>query len=392
MIDTLKDIKVIAFVRAAAGSACAKILAEYGAETYLVEPLSGHPLRKLNYFEMYHGNMKSVPVNIREPKGIEFMHRLLAGADVFVSNYRPNVLKKIKLDYESLSEKYERLIHATLTGYGEKGPISVAPGFDITAYWARAGLVNDTMEKGGTPIIVPSGVGDIECGKSLAMGVIVAILDRQKTGKGIKVTSSLYSEGVYANNCPIIDQQCGVKYPKTRKDPGRAMKNSFQCKDGWIQSMTLNWEKDFTSFLRIVGREDLIGNPKWSCMADTEGENAIELTRIFDEGFAKLTVAEATSALEAADIAVSAYYPGIFSVTDPQAEANNYFENIVSIKSGKPLRIPRVPVQFGAEPVFKPSRFPALGEDTKAVMKQFGYSEAEIEEYVKNGVVVMAHN
>lgn len=388
MLRTLKGIKVISYTRAAAGSGCAKILAEYGAETYLVEPIEGHPLRKLNYYEMYHGNMKSVPINLRDPKGMGFMHRLLAQADVFVSNYRPHVLEKIGLDYGTLSAKYPRLIHATLTGYGENGPMATAPGFDITAYWARTGLIHDLMERGSEPMIVPSGVGDIECGKSLAMGAIVALYEREKTGKGMKVTSSLYSEGLYANHCNIIDQQYGVEYPKTRKDPGRAMKNSFRCKDGWIQTMTLNFDKDFPNFLRIIGREDLIGDPRWRCMKDTQGKNAIELTKIFDEGFAKLTVAEAIKALEEADMACSAYYPGKFTVTDSQADANDYFEDIVDLKNGKPLRIPRTPVQYGENPSYEPSHFSRLGEDSKAIMKQYGYSNEEIEEYIKNGTVI----
>jgi crotonobetainyl-CoA:carnitine CoA-transferase CaiB-like acyl-CoA transferase len=387
MIDTLKGIKVISFTRAAAGSGCAKILAEYGAETYLVEPLKGHPLRKLNYYEMYHGNMKSIPINIRTPKGMEIMHRLLANTDVFVSNYRPQVLKKAALDYESLCKTYPRLIHATLTGYGEIGPVATKPGFDITTYWARAGIINDIMERGAPPIVVPSGLGDIECGKSLAMGVIVALMDRLNTGNGMKVTSSLYSEGLYANHCAIIDQQYGVKFPKTRKDPGRAMKNSFKCKDGWIQTMTLNWEKDFPNFLRIVGREDLIGNSKWTCMADTEGENAIELTEIFDEGFAKITAEEAVEQLDAADIACSAYYPGIFSVTDEQAEVNDYFEDIEDIKQGKKLRIPRVPVKYGVNPNDETSHFSKLGEDTITVLKQYGYSDVEIKQFIADGAV-----
>ena len=387
MIETLKGIKVISMTRAAAGSACAKILTEYGADTILVEPMKGHPLRKLNYYEMYHANMKSVPINMRDPKGMELMHKLLKDADVFVSNYRPQALEAMGLDYKSISEKYPRMIHATLTGYGEKGPASSLPGFDITAFWARAGIANDIMERGGDSPVIPSGLGDIECGKSLATGVIVALWDREKTGKGMKVTSSLYSEGVFSNHCAIIDQQFGVKFPKTRKDPGRAMKNSFHCKDGWLQTMTLNWEKDFPNFLRIVGREDLIGDPRWQCMADTEGENAIELTEIFDEGFAKLTVKEAVQMLTDADMAVSAYYPGIFSVTDEQAEANNYYEDVVSLRHNKPFRIPRTPIQFGEEPEFPPSHFSRLGEDTKAVMKELGYSDEEINTYIQDGIV-----
>jgi crotonobetainyl-CoA:carnitine CoA-transferase CaiB-like acyl-CoA transferase len=389
MSDLLKDIRVVGFIRAAAGSACAKVLADFGAEVYLVEPMKGHPHRHLHFYEMYHGNMKSVPVNSREKKGLEFMHRMLARADVFVTNYRPQVLQKAGLDYESLGAKYPQLIYASLTGYGEKGPMSDAPGFDITAFWARSGLMNDSMERGSMPINPPAALGDIECGKSLATGVLAALYDRTKTGKGTKVTTSLYSEGLYANHCCIIDQEYGIPYPRSRKDNLRALKNSFQCMDGWVQAMTLNFEKDFNNFLRAVHRDDLIGDPRWKSMKDTEGDKARELTDILDEAFAKLTVEEAVDNFSKYDMAVSTYYPGIFTVTDPQADANNYFEDVVD-RNGKALRVPRVPVQFGASPTFTPSTFSALGEDTRAVMKEYGYSDAEIDDFVRSGVVVAA--
>lgn len=389
MDKILKGVKVVSFIRAAAGSACAKVLAELGAEVYLVEPLKGHPHRKMTYFEMYHGNMKSVPINPRNPKGLELMHRMISEADVFVSNYRPQVLEKIDLDYEALSTKYPRLIHATLTGYGEKGPIKNSPGFDITAFWGRSGLAHDSMEKEGTPIQIPAAFGDIYAGMALGLGVIAALYDRNKTGKGTKICTSLYSAGLYANHCQIIDQQYGIEYPKSRKDNGRALKNSFQCKDGWIQAMTLSFEKDFNNFLRVIHREDLIGDPRWKSMEDTEGKKAVELTEIFDKEFAKMTVEEAVAGFDKYDIAVGPYFPGIFTVTDPQADANNYFNDITD-KNGKPFRYPRFPVQFGVDPEYKPSYYSQLGGDTNSVMKEYGYSDEEIEEFIKNEAVVAA--
>lgn len=387
MIETLSGIKVVAFTRAAAGVSCAKLLTEYGADTVFIEPVNGIPLRRMRYFEFYLNNQKSVPINLRDPKGTEFLHRMLADADVFVSNYRSKALKSMGLDYESLSEKYPRLVHATVTGYGPNGPMKDAPGFDITAFWARAGIINDVMDRGSEPLIAPAGMGDVDAGKSLAMGVIAALFNRERTGKGMKVYCSLYAQGLYLNHAQIIDQQCGIKYPKTRKDPGRALKNSFHCKDGWIQVMTLSFEKNFNDFLRVVHREDLIGDPRWTCMADTEGEKAIELTAILDEAFEKITVDEAVKGFESHDMAVSAYYPGIFSVTDPQAEANHYFHDITT-RTGEHLRIPCSPVKFGDDEPCDYSRTPGFGEHTVAVMKEYGYSDEEIAAYIQNGTVI----
>ncbi|MBR0164955.1 MAG: CoA transferase [Lachnospiraceae bacterium] len=389
MIETLTGIKVVSFTRAAAGISCAKLLAEYGAEVIFVEPVKGVALRHLKYFEFYINNQKSVPVNLRDPKGMEFLHRLLADADVFISNYRLKALKNMKLDYESLCEKYPRLVHATVTGYGPNGPMKDAPGFDITAFWARAGIINDVMDRDSDPLIAPAGMGDVDTGKSLALGIVSALFAREKTGKGMKVYSSLYAQGLYLNHAQIIDQQYGMKYPKTRKDPGRAMKNSFKCKDGWVQAMTLDFDKDFNHFLEAIGRKDLIGDPRWTCMADTEGEKAIELTAIFDEAFAKLTVEEAVRNFEAYDMAISAYYPGLFSVTDEQAEANGYYQDITR-EDGKKIRIPASPVKFGDDAPCARTDVTVFGGATREIMKRYGYSGEEIQSYIDDGIVISA--
>lgn len=388
MSNVLSDINVVAFVRAAAGSACAKVLADMGAEVILVEPMKGHPHRHLtnSYFEMYHADMKSVPIAPRDPEGLELMKKLIAEADVFVSNYRPNVLKKIGLDYETLSVQYPEIIHATLTGYGEIGPMAMTPGFDITGFWAKAGLMNDMMEAEGTQINPPAAMGDIECGKSLAAGVLAALYNRTKTGKGMKVTTSLYSEGLYANHIPIIDQQYGMEYPYSRKDYPRALKNSFRCSDGWIQAMTLNFDKDFNNFLKVIKREDLIGDPRWTCMKDTENEKARELTDILDEAFAKITVDEAIEGFEKYDIACSRFFTGISTVTDEQAQVNGYFEDVVD-KNGVALKVPRLPIQFNDEKP-EPNRYHSkLGGDTAAVMKGLGYTDEKIAEMAARGAV-----
>lgn len=388
MSNLLSDIKVVAFVRAAAGSACAKVLADMGATVYLVEPLKGHPHRHLanSYFELYHGNMKSVPISPRDEKGLALMKKMILDADVFISNYRPKVLSKIGLGYQELSEQNPKLIHATLTGYGENGPMAMSPGFDITAFWAKAGIMNDTMEKDGSQINPPAAMGDIECGKSLATGVLAALYNRSKTGKGMKVTTSLYSEGLYANHCPIIDQQYGMEYPYARKDYPRALKNSFHCKDGWIQAMTLNFDKDFNNFLRVIKREDLIGDPRWTCMKDTEGEKAREMTDILDEAFAKITTDEAIEGFEKYDIACSRFFTGLSTVTDEQAEVNHYFEDVVA-KDGMKLRVPRLPIQFGDEDLPEKKYYSKLGGDTREVMKDYGFTDAEIDEMAAAGAV-----
>lgn len=386
MIKTLEGIKVVSFTKAAAGISCAKILAEYGAEVYFIEPVTGAPLRKMNYREFYMNGLRSMPINLRDPKGMELLHKLLANSDVFISNYRAKALKAMGLDYETLKEKYPRLVHATVTGYGEHGPMKDAPGFDITAFWARAGLINDVMERGSSPMIAPAGMGDTDAGFHLAMGVVSALFKRATTGEGMKVYISLYSLGLYLNHAQIIDQEFGKVYPKTRKDPGRALKNSFHCSNGWIQTMVLDFNKHFNSLLKVIRREDLIGDPRWTCIQDTEGEKAIELTEILDEAFAKLTVEEASKGFEEVDMAYSAYYTGLQATQDEQAAANQFFADVVN-KNGETVRIPCSPIKFGDDTPADMSHTDQIGESTVSIMKEYGYSDEEIEQMIADNVV-----
>lgn len=340
-----------------------------------------------NMVQIEDNTQKSIPINLRDPKGMELLHKMLADADVFISNYRGKALTAMGLDYDSLKEKYPRLVHATVTGYGPRGPMKDAPGFDITAFWARAGIINDVMDVDSDPLIAPGGMGDVDTGKSLAMGIIVALFRRERTGTGMNVYASLYSQGLYLNHAQIIDQEFGKVYPKSRKDPGRALKNLFRCKDGWIQTMVLDFDKHYNKFLTIMGREDLIGDPRWTCIQDTEGENAIELTKIYNEAFAKLTVAETVKRFEENDMACSAYYPGIFSITDEQAKANKYYFDFIN-PAGETVHIPCSTVKFGDDEPADMSHTDELGESTVEIMKAYGYGDEDIEAMIASGAVI----
>jgi crotonobetainyl-CoA:carnitine CoA-transferase CaiB-like acyl-CoA transferase len=387
MIKTLEGIKVIDFTLAAAGPTCSKLLAEYGAEVILVEPVNGMDSRPIPQFDFMNTGKKSIPINLKTSEGIEIMHRLLKDADVFVTNYRSRAVKKFGFDYDTLKEKYPRLIHASITGYGEFGPMKDDAGFDVTAFWGRSGLARDMMEKDGPIIVAPSGAGDILTGETLALGICAALYKREKTGKGEKVYTSLLALGLYANFSQMIFTQYGVKYPKSRKATNRALSNSYQTKDGqWFWLITLSWEKDFWNLLRVIGREDLVGDPRWTCMKDTENEKAPELVEIFDEAFSKLTLEEVKERLDSIDMACGLFYGSADAINDPQAIANKYLTKITN-SDGKELIVPCSPIKFGEEEPVELSTAHPLGYDTEKVLKELGYSDTEIESFVNSKVV-----
>ena len=141
MIKTLEGLKVLEFTLAAAGPTCTKQLVEWGADSIIVEPLTGATNRFAapHLFDFYTSGKKSIALNLKSEEGQEIMRRLIKEADVFVANYRPKALKNLHLTYEEMKEINPRIIHATLTGYGEEGPAAVLPGHDTVSFWARGG-------------------------------------------------------------------------------------------------------------------------------------------------------------------------------------------------------------------------------------------------------------
>lgn len=379
MMKALDDIKIVELSTATAGPAATKLLIEYGADCIVVEPKGGIPNRNLPpHFDFSFTHKKSIMINIKTPDGMAIMQRLIASADVFMSNYRYRSLKKLGLDYDSLREKYPKLICAYLTGYGEFGPMANDPGFDNTAFWGRAGLLHDMIESGSNTIPVsPSAVGDITSGAMLAMGILAALRNRDRTGQGMKVTTSLLEVGLYANHSQMLFTQQGVEYPKTRLKPNRALSNSYPAKDGYFYLITLNFEKDFAKLLKAIGLEHLVGDPRWTCMQDTQGEKALELRPILDEAFSKYTLAELKDIFKSIDMAFGELRGCKDELDDPQAIANGYLSEI-KYEDGSKYIIPNSPVQFNNETA--PEVTPAVpaGHDTISILREFGYSENEI--------------
>ena len=388
MIKILSGIKIVDFTLAGSGPSCSKLLAEYGASDILVEPLKGVSTRQNTQMDFYHGNKRSIAVDLKTDEGKEIMLTLVRDADVFITNYREKALVKLGLDYESLKKIKPDLIYAALYGYGEKGPMKDAPGYDITAFWAKSGLMNDMQDREGPPIYAPSGMGDTITGESLTIGVLGALYHRERTGEGMKVSTSLLAQGIYLNTPQLLSHQYGkARFPMTRKESERALKNSFHCKDGWIEMMTLNFDKDFNNILRIIGREDLIGDPRWTCLQDTYREKARELTDILDAGFAELTVEEAITAFEKYDIAGAEVAPGYKALTDEQVLANNMIFKHQAI-DGKEIYMGRSPVHFGDDVYDEYRTAPKIGEHTSEILREYGYDDARIQELLDKKVVV----
>ena len=396
MKKMLEGVKVIDFTLAAAGPGCTKILADYGAEDILIEPLQGTTSRTNapHTFNFKCGGKKSVPVNLKTPEGRAFIYKLVKWADVFVSNYRAKALAKLGLSYEALRELNPRLIYATLTGYGNRGPKKDDPGFDTTCFWANSGMMLDISQKGGDIINAPIAIGDVAAGQGLAVGICAALYHREKTGEGGNITTSLLGEAAFLNFDAIIESQHGQEFPKSRTAPMRALLNTYQCGDGkWITiNVTHHWETSWPCICNLIGRPDLLD--KYTCNEDTMNENAPAVVAALDEGFKKFTRDEVVEALRTCGTIATEYVMHSHDlVTYPQALANEMLVETEELTpDGKRVMIPTTPLKFGDEHPAEYKPGPALGGNTVEVMKMLGYSDADIQDQIDRGIFIAAQN
>ena len=359
MLQPLKGVTVIDLTYFVAGPGAAKILADWGADVIKVEPPFGDPIRTSGtslqapieedcnpLYAAFNSNKRGLALDLKNEAGKAVLNKLLTTADVFLSSYRTGALKRLGLDYETLHEKYPHLIWAQLNGYGDFGPVKDNPGFDVVAFWARSGAMIDFPEKETSPINAPYGFGDATTACSLAGGIAGALYQKEKTGKGCKVMTSLYGQAIWNNAALVMATQYGDEYPKTRKNPMSPVMDSFQCSDGkWIYMSILQHDRYYNTLMKdVIDRPDLVDDPRFAKAVDGK-KNAVELVEIISQGFAKYTQAEMAKRLHDADIAYDCIQHVKDTLNDPQALENQY---IVPIKNfdGSETKQAMTPVRF----------------------------------------------
>ena len=400
MNDTLKGIRVVELSTFIAVPACARFFADLGAEVIKVEAASGDAVRwngtsegrpddpyENTTFDLENANKKGVVLNLKAPEGKEALMRLLAKADVFLTNWRPQALEKQGLTYEALHERFPALVYGTLTGYGDKGPDKDLPGYDFTAYWARGGFMDSLRQKGQWPINLVPGMGDHQAGFFLAAGVMAALFDAKRGGVGKRVRVNLLHASVWVQSIMVQAAQyteLGQKYPISRRTADNPFNCAYRTKDGRFMQISMPpFDQFYPRFMPLIGRADLVGNERYTMDSITKNKLHAEFIDILTEAFEQKTAAEWDEIFTANDIPHAVAQSWEEVLADPQARANDVFYEMDYPQAKRSLV--RQPVFVGDElPDY--GKAPLLGQDSEEVLRSLGYSEAELRQMHASGV------
>jgi len=384
-----------------AAPAAATIMSDFGAEVIKIESpgtgdpyryllqLPGMPLSEHNYSWLLDSrNKKSLALDLTRPEGRDVLLALVAQADVYVTNFSPARLARLRLTYEDLFPLNPRLIYASLTAYGEVGEEASKPGFDINAWWARSGLMDLVRAPGAPPTSSMPGMGDHPAAVALFGAIMLGLYRRERTGRGAKVTSSLMANGAWANSVLIQAMLCGATFVvrPPREQALNALVNLYQSRDErWFTLTLLREEHEWERFVRAIGRPDLITDPRFAT-TPARHANSPALVKILDEVFAQKDWAEWRAILQAHDISFEAMARLHDLGNDRQMLAT---ETLAPLEdAGIPgLRTVMSPIQVAGETQRKPVRAPDLGEHTDELLRAAGYDAAAIRHLRDLGVI-----
>jgi crotonobetainyl-CoA:carnitine CoA-transferase CaiB-like acyl-CoA transferase len=397
MTDSLfAGLKVIDCASWIAGPAAATILSDFGADVVKIEPPgAGDPWRASTpvpgkttdyYWQLTSRNKRSLAIDLKHADGLAVLYRLLASADVFVTNFPLPVRERLKIAASHVLALNPRLIYASLTAYGEEGEEAGRTGFDSTAYWARTGLMDMVRASTATePARSVPGMGDHPSATGLYAAIVTALYRREKTGKGGIVQSSLLQNGLWANACFVQSRLCGeqVAHRAPRASAPNPLANHYRCRDGrWFIMALFNEQRQLRGFLEAIGCTHLADDARFATSAARK-ENAAALVGILDEVFAQRGLPEWREILLAAGVTFGAVHSVDEASDDVQFQQ---IGALVPFADGKGLTISS-PFHLDGETKVAPRRAPSVGQHTEEVLRQAGYSAADVEQLRALGVL-----
>ena len=407
MTDTsrmpLSGLKVVELATVVAAPTAGRMLCAYGAEVIKVETLYGDEMRlageweqvicqgsKNPLFTIQNSGKTLTSINLKTPEGIDAFHRLLSWADILLTNVRMPSLRRLGLDYDTLHEKYPRLIYAHFSGFGLEGPDAAKPGFDSTAFWLRNGPLADWQEPGAFPFTPTYAFGDMATSSLLFSGILMAVIGRERSGKGTLVSTSLQASGIWCNAIGVVSHQeqfAGdrVNDPLCPSDP---LSHFYKCGDGrWIGIFDNEYSRERAKFAGLLGLPELAEDSRFESLESLRRTGSTrELVEKLNAVFLSRSSGEWLSYLEENNVSCELMHRLSDVSKDPQAIANGYVKP-VDFGDDLTVMMPCPPVKFSEYEAREYTPAGLLGQDTDRVFEGLGYSPSEIENMKEAGAI-----
>lgn len=394
----LNGIQVLDIGSYVAGPAAATVMSDFGADVVKVEPLAGDPYRTLlggvlaeypNFFwDQDARNKRSLAIDFTTEAGRDAVDRLIRRSDVVITNYRPELLARLKLTYEDVRALNEPVIYGQVNSYGLNGPDANRTGFDATGWWARSGLMDAVRRPGSEPAVSTPGMGDHPTSMSLFGGIMAALYRRQITGSGAHVHTSLMANGAWSHCMMIQGALIGFDLSDQRspEDVHRApLATMYPTRDGrTILLSILNPEKEWPKFAAALGRDEWIDDPRFVDRA-ARYEHRRELYDLLAAAFGSDTVLNWRQRLDAAGVTYSVAQTLSEVVNDEQMYVNDV---LTEVEPGDHFYAYTVNSPFWMSGAEKrtPRLAPGIGEHTREVLLEIGFSDAEVAAMLAEGI------
>ena len=403
MKQALEGIKIVEIGAAVAMPIAGMLMGSWGADVIHVEPpgegdmqrYSSHRLgawtqySEINYlWEHVDRNKRSICINLASPEGQELIHKLCAGADVFLNNLRPYEMQKFNLGYEAISARNPKIIYANLTGYGQKGPERNSGGYDSVAFWARSGVMEMMHDPESAPNISRGAYGDSITSLSLLAGVMTALFTRERTGIGQQVEVSLYNTATWVLGFDITGcLVTGKDAPRPqRKSMANPIRNHYPTKDNrWIMLGMTNAQTYWPEFCRAIDRPELEKDPKFVDF-NARQKNCEELIKIIEDIFRSKTYTEWLAHLRNFKLVYSPVVTPLDVTRDEQAIAHDFFGEMDIAGHGK-IKVLNNPIKLSKTPAGIKCRAPELAEHTAEILAGLGYTPEEIAKMKETKIV-----